>query len=109
MAKVAPKPASRPKGAGIITRIGLFRRDMFSSQPHRLYRAWMAQVRLPFFRSFLVNDQELVRRVLVTEAEEFPKSEVLADTLVIAEHFHLEFYGTSWHIPTLCLCSHSQT
>ena len=81
MAKIAPKPASRPNGAGIIARIGLFRRDMFSSQPHRLYRAWMAQVRLPFFRSFLVNEPELVRRVLITEVEEFPKSKVLADTL----------------------------
>lgn len=81
MPKVAPKPASRPKGAGIITRIGLFRRDMFSSQPQRLYRAWMAQVRTPFFRSFLVNQPDLVKQVLIKEAEDFPKSEVLADTM----------------------------
>lgn len=81
MAKIAPKPASRPKGVGIVTRIGLFRRDMFSSQPQRLYRAWMAQVRTPFFRSFLVNQPDIVKRVLIKEAEDFPKSEILADTL----------------------------
>ena len=81
MAKKAPKPASRPDGVGVISRIKLFRRDMFSSQPERLYRAWMAQVRTPFFRSFLVNDPDLVRRVLSTEAENFPKSAVLADAL----------------------------
>ncbi len=81
MAKLAPKPASRPEGIGVIKRIGLFRRDMFSSQPARLYRAWMAQVRVPFYRSFLVNQPELVRRVLIDEAGNFPKSEVLSDTL----------------------------
>ncbi|MCK4861252.1 MAG: cytochrome P450 [Rhodobacteraceae bacterium] len=81
MAVKPPKPASRPEGVGVIRRIGLFRRDMFSSQPRRLYRAWMAQVRLPFYRSFLVNQPELVRRVLISEAGNFPKSEVLSDTL----------------------------
>ena len=81
MAKLAPKPASRPEGVGVIKRIGLFRRDMFSSQPARLYRAWMAQVRAPFYRSFLVNQPELVRRVLIDEADDFPKSEMLSDTL----------------------------
>mgnify|MGYP001032879336 CR=1 FL=1 len=81
MAKRAPKPASRPVGVGVIKRIGLFRRDMFSSQPQRLYHAWMAQVRMPFYRSFLVNQPDLVRRVLIDEAENFPKSKVLSDTL----------------------------
>jgi len=81
MAKLPPKPASRPEGTGVIQRIGLFRRDMLSSQPQRLYRAWMAQVRLPFYRSFLVNQPELVRRVLIAEAVTFPKSKVLSDTL----------------------------
>lgn len=62
-------------------RIRLFRRDMFSSQPARLYRAKMAETRTPFYRAFLVNEPALVRRVLVEEPDNFPKSEVLADTL----------------------------
>lgn len=81
MAKIAPKPPSRPEGAGVFKRIGLFRRDMFSSQPQRLYRAWMAQIRLPFYRSFLVNQPDLVRRVLVGEPDGFPKSRLLSDAL----------------------------
>ena len=81
MAKLAPKPLSRPDNAKWTMRIGLFRKDMFSSQPKRLYRAWMAQVRLPFYRSFLVNQPYLVRRVLISEADNFPKSDVLSDTL----------------------------
>ncbi len=81
MAKLAPKPASRPDGIGVIKRISLFRHDMFSSQPARLYHAWMAQVRLPFYRSFLVNEPALVRRVLIDEVDNYPKSKVLADTL----------------------------
>ncbi len=81
MSELPPKPASRPDGAGIVQRIRLFRQDMFASQPERLYRAKMAEMRTPFYRSFLVNTPDLVHRVLVQEADNFPKSEVLADTL----------------------------
>ncbi len=54
---------------------------MFSSQPERLYRAWMAEVRGPLYRSFLVNDPALVKRVLLEEPEKFPKSAIIHDTL----------------------------
>ena len=81
MTRRAPKPASRPEGAGVWQRIRLFRQDMFSSQPARLYRAWMAEVRGPLYRSFLVNDPALVKRVLVEEPENFPKSAIIHDTL----------------------------
>lgn len=81
MPKHAPKPASRPEHTGWFQRIKLFRQDMFSSQPDRLYRAWMAETRGPFYRSFLINDPKLVRRVLVGEPEKFPKSSIIHDTL----------------------------
>ncbi len=81
MARTPVKPASRPDNAGILQRIRLFRRDMFSSQPARLYRAKMAETRTPFYRSFLVNEPALVRRVLVGEPDNFPKAAVVADTL----------------------------
>jgi len=81
MNKTPPKPASRPDNIGIFQRITLFRKDMFSSQPARLYRAWMAETRTPFYRSFLVNDPALVKRILIEEPDNFPKSEVVADTL----------------------------
>ncbi|WP_245851668.1 cytochrome P450 [Monaibacterium marinum] len=57
-----------------------FRRDMFASQPQRLYRAKMAQMTTPFYRSFTVPDPTLARKIL-EDAEGFPKSDVLAATL----------------------------
>lgn len=81
MARLPPKPASRPDNAGLLARIRMFRQDMFSSQPARLYRAWMAEARGPFYRSFLVNDPALVQRILVEDQPDFPKSAIIHDTL----------------------------
>ncbi len=55
--------------------IKLFRRDILSAQPARLYRAWMAEFRTPFFRSYLCNDPDLVDLVLKRRPMDFPKSE----------------------------------
>jgi hypothetical protein len=51
----------------------LFRRDILSAQPERLYRAWMAEFRTPFFRSFLVNQPDLVEEILKAAAAGFPE------------------------------------
>ena len=53
----------------------LFREDILSAQPARLYRAWMAEFRTPFFRSFLINDPKLIRTVLQERPDAFPKSD----------------------------------
>ncbi len=81
MHKTPPKPPSRPENASLWRRISLFRQDMFSSQPARLYHAKMAEARAPFYRSFLVNEPALVHRVLVQEPDNFPKAGLVADTL----------------------------
>jgi cytochrome P450 len=52
----------------------LFRQDILSAQPARLYRAWMAEFRTPFFCSYLVNQPDLVRLVLSERPHDFPKS-----------------------------------
>ena len=57
-----------------------FRSDMFASQPARLYRAKMAEMKAPFYRSFTVLDAALARQVL-EDSDGFPKSDVLAATL----------------------------
>ncbi len=75
-----PRPASRPEGASVLARWRAFRRDMFSSQPERLYRARVAELKTPVYRSFTVPDPVLARQVL-EDAEGFPKSDVLAATL----------------------------
>ncbi|WP_159964000.1 cytochrome P450 [Profundibacterium mesophilum] len=59
----------------------LFRRDILSAQPARLYRAWMAEFRTPFFTSFLVNDPALVRLVLRERPQDFPKSDRVGEGL----------------------------
>ncbi len=69
-----PKPPSRPDKVSLWRYVRLFRADILSAQPARLYRAWMAEFRTPFFRSYLVNDPELVKRVLKDRPDDFPKS-----------------------------------
>ncbi|MXQ07663.1 cytochrome P450 [Alphaproteobacteria bacterium GH1-50] len=71
---IPPKPASRPDRVSLWRYWRLFRQDILSAQPERLYHAWMAEFRTPFFRSFLVNQPDLVRRVLSGRPEAFPKS-----------------------------------
>jgi cytochrome P450 len=53
----------------------LFRADILSAQPARLYRAWMAEFRTPFFRSYMINDPKLLTLVLKDRPDDFPKSD----------------------------------
>jgi cytochrome P450 len=69
-----PKPEPRADRVSLWGYLRLFRRDILSAQPQRLYRAWMAEFRTPFFRSYLCNDPALVRRVLDERPADFPKS-----------------------------------
>lgn len=69
-----PKPPSRPDKVSLWHYAKLFRADLLSAQPARLYRAWMAEFRTPFFRSYLINQPELVQRVLKERPDDFPKS-----------------------------------
>ncbi|OCX66213.1 cytochrome [Thioclava sp. SK-1] len=70
-----PKPTPRPDKVSLWQYFKLFRKDILSAQPARLYRAWMAEFKTPFFRSYLCNDPELVDLVLRRRPEDFPKSE----------------------------------
>lgn len=70
-----PKPEARNGRASAWSYYHLFKRDILSALPARLYRAWMAEMRTPFFRSYLCNDRELVDLVLKDRPRDFPKSE----------------------------------
>lgn len=59
----------------------LFKRDIFMAQPQRLYRAWMAEMRLPRYRSYFVNDPKLINLVLKERPSDFPKSELISASL----------------------------
>ena len=76
-----PKPKSRADNAGFLERLRLFRKDLFCSQPERLYSAKMARVKTPFYSSVLVNQPELVKTVLEDRPMDFPKSEIITETL----------------------------
>lgn len=76
-----PKPKPRQDRVSIIRYIRLFRRDILSAQPQRLYRAWMAEFKTPFFRSYLVNQPSLIDEVLKKRPEDFPKSDRVGEGL----------------------------
>ncbi|MCU0908093.1 MAG: cytochrome P450 [Rhodobacteraceae bacterium] len=71
---IPPKPVPREGRVSLLRYLAMFRRDILSAQPARLYRAWMATFRAPFLRSALVNDPALVREVLEVRPADFPKS-----------------------------------
>ncbi|WP_425070976.1 cytochrome P450 [Sagittula sp. S175] len=75
MTGLPPKPAARPDRVSLWRYVKLFRQDILSAQPARLYRAWMAEFRTPFFRSYLVNQPDLVAEVLKARPMDFPKSD----------------------------------
>ena len=70
-----PKPVARADKVSLWRYLRLFRADILSAQPQRLYRAWMAEFRTPFFRSYLINDPRLVALVLKERPADFPKSD----------------------------------
>ena len=76
-----PKPPVRAEKVSLWRYLRLFRRDILSAQPERLYRAWMAEFRTPFFRSYLCNDPALVKRVLSERPQDFPKSRRIREGL----------------------------
>ena len=76
-----PKPAPRPDRVSLWHYLKLFRADILSAQPARLYHAWMAEFRTPFFRSYMVNDPKLIARVLTERPGDFPKSDRIGEGL----------------------------
>ena len=78
---IPPKPVPRADKVSLWVYLKLFRADILSAQPARLYHAWMAEFRTPFFRSYLANDPKLVDLVLVQRPDDFPKSNRIREGL----------------------------
>ncbi|MFT7595904.1 MAG: cytochrome P450 [Paracoccaceae bacterium] len=78
---IPPKPTARPDKVSLRQYVKLFRQDILSAQPARLYRAWMAEFRTPFFRSYLLNQPDLVKTVLKDRPDDFPKSSRISEGL----------------------------
>lgn len=78
---IPPKPVPRPNKVSLWHYLRLFRQDILSAQPARLYRAWMAEFRTPFFRSYMINQPDLVQKVLKGRPDDFPKSARISEGL----------------------------
>ncbi|WP_039019720.1 cytochrome P450 [Halocynthiibacter namhaensis] len=76
-----PKPPARPDKVSLWRYVKLFRQDILSAQPQRLYRAWMAAFKTPFFRSYMINQPELIDEVLKARPDDFPKSGRISEGL----------------------------
>ncbi|TVP74398.1 MAG: cytochrome P450 [Rhodobacteraceae bacterium] len=76
-----PMPDHRADRVALWRHLAMFRRDILSTQPARLYRAKMAEVKLPFLHSVMVNTPDLVRLVLQERPRDFPKSERVREGL----------------------------
>lgn len=78
---IPPKPKPRADRVSLWRYMRLFRQDILSAQPARLYRAWMAEFKTPFFRSFMVNEPALLDVVLKERPDDFPKSDRIGEGL----------------------------
>ncbi|MBD3663349.1 cytochrome P450 [Sulfitobacter sp. TSTF-M16] len=98
MTLLPPKPPSRPDQVSLWRYARLFRADILSAQPARLYRAWMAAFKTPFFQSYLINQPELVQTVLKDRPEDFPKSDRIGEGLrpLLGNSVFLT-NGATWH------------
>lgn len=81
MRDLPPKPPARAARVSLLRYLRLFRQDILSAQPARLYHAWMAEFRTPFFRSYLINEPALVDEVLKARPMDFPKSDRVGEGL----------------------------
>lgn len=78
---IPPKPSSRDGRVGLRDYARRFRSDILSAQPARLYRAWMAEFKTPFFTSYMMNDPQLIDLVLKVRPDDFPKSDRVREGL----------------------------
>jgi cytochrome P450 len=92
-----PMPDHRPDRVALWRHVLMFRRDILSTQPARLYRAKMAEVKLPFLQSVMVNTPDLVRMVLQDRPADFPKSARVREGLhLLLGNSVFVTNGTTW-------------
>lgn len=76
-----PKPFRSAPRVSALRYLRAFRRDLLSALPERLFAAKMAEYRTPFFRSYLLNEPELIDIVLRARPRDFPKSDRVGEGL----------------------------
>lgn len=76
-----PMPPVRPPGLPFWRIWMRAKRNLFSALPRKLYRAWLTEVRTPWYNAYMANQPDLVRRVLVKDFERFPKSNIVRQSI----------------------------
>ncbi|MEO1492862.1 MAG: cytochrome P450 [Pseudomonadota bacterium] len=79
--KTPPMPPERPEKLAFWRTWLRARRNIFAALPRKLYRAWLTEVRTPWFSSYMPNQPDLVRRVLIERPDDFPKSVIVQRTI----------------------------
>ena len=78
---VPPMPPERPEKLAFWRTWLRARKNLFAALPRKLYRAWLTEVRTPWYNSYMPNQPDLVRRILVEEPDQFPKSDIVRQTI----------------------------
>ena len=76
-----PMPPARPPGLPFWRIWMRARRNLFAALPRKLYRAWLTEVRTPWYNAYMANQPDLVHRILVKEFERFPKSGIIRQSI----------------------------
>ena len=64
-----PMPPERPEKLAFWRIWFRAHRNLFAALPRKLYRAWLTEVRTPWYNSYMPNQPDLVRRMLVEEPD----------------------------------------
>lgn len=80
---IPPYPEPRAKRPSLLQRLVLLRRSWLSVFFGKSYTMKTGQIKLPLHNLYVINQPDLVRRVLVEDAAKYPKSQVLYQMLTL--------------------------
>lgn len=80
---IPPYPVPRAKRPSLLQRLVLLRRSWLSVFFGKSYTMKTGKIKLPLHNLYVINQPDLVRRVLIDEAEKYPKSQVLYQMLTL--------------------------
>lgn len=76
-----PMPPHRPPGLSPARAWMRARRNLFAALSPKLYRAWLTELRTPWWTCYVANQPRLVRRMLIERPDDFPKADFVRRTI----------------------------
>lgn len=80
---IPPYPEPRAKRPSLLQRLVLLRKSWLSVFFGKSYTMKTGQIKLPLHHLYVINQPDLVRRVLIDDAAKYPKSQVLYQMLTL--------------------------